>query len=35
MNLVEQYRKLVKDWNAFVPQYNAIVAPARREVGRP
>lgn len=31
--LAEQHRKLVREWNKFVPEYNAKVAP--REMGRP
>jgi hypothetical protein len=31
----EKYLALLKDWNRFVPQYNAEVAPARRNFGRP
>jgi hypothetical protein len=30
-----QYMKLLADWNKFVGEYNAIVAPTRRNFGRP
>jgi hypothetical protein len=35
LKLREQYDALLRDWNRFVPEYNAIVAPRRRNVGRP
>jgi DNA-binding CsgD family transcriptional regulator len=31
----EQYMALLREWNTFVPEYNAIVAPTVRGLGRP
>ena len=33
--LVAEHRRLLRDWNKFVPQYNGVVAPPRRNFGRP
>ena len=33
--IVEKYLKLQRDWNRFVKEYNAIVAPTKRNFGRP
>lgn len=33
--LRDAYRKLLADWNKFVPEYNAIVAPTKSNPGRP
>jgi hypothetical protein len=30
-----KYRTLLAEWNRFVPEYNAVVAPKRRNIGRP
>ncbi len=31
----DNYYALLKEWNRFVPEYNAAVAPHKRSVGRP
>ena len=31
----DKYYELLSDWNKFVPQYNAVVAPRLRNFGRP
>ena len=33
--LLSDYHALLNDWNKFVPSYNAVVAPRRRNFGRP
>ena len=33
--LWEKNQELIRDWNAFVPKYNAVVAPRVRNFGRP
>jgi hypothetical protein len=35
IKLREEYDALLREWNRFVPQYNAVVAPRQRNVGRP
>jgi hypothetical protein len=35
LKLREEHQAMVRQWNQFVPQYNAAVAPRRRNVGRP
>jgi hypothetical protein len=34
-DLLEKHHALLKDWNKFVPSYNAVVAPRFRNFGRP
>jgi hypothetical protein len=33
--LLENHRKLTRDWNRFVDQYNSVIAPRTRNFGRP
>jgi hypothetical protein len=34
-HLADRYHALLRDWNKFVPDYNSIVAPKKRNFGRP
>src|SRR5262245_14092720 len=35
LKMRDDYHAIVRDWNQFVPQYNAVVVPRQRNVGRP
>jgi hypothetical protein len=35
LDIRDRYQELLRKWNQFVPQYNAVVVPRHRNVGRP